>query len=743
MLIAGQHSDSVVINHGLNKESNFNVAVNGKAFRVLSDTLYQNKIGSIVREISSNARDSHIANGTPDVPFEIHLPNIYEPYFSVKDYGTGLSDDAIRTIYTTLFASTKDSSNDQVGAFGLGSKTPFSYTDAFNITSVFNNKKRVYSAYIQTEGSNAGIPAINLMVEEYTDEPNGLEVSLAVENKDINRFEKEVASQLKYFPIKPIIKNNSKFKFDNLKKYLISINGFNIIEHNDNDNHYVVKNITIIQGGVGYPLDLELITPHINNKGLNNFLGIVELYGADIHFNIGEIGVTPSRESISYDTTTINNIIKRFEHVFANLNSIFEEKLNSLKNNWERAIAMNDGGAIYSAFINDNKYGLTALDGNAIYSYNDVSKFIFDSEEKNNKNLFIFQRFTLKSHGEGYVFKEDSKNKNQRYIIPNAKTFVICIDHNCTFYKQRIRAWMMTLNNRTENVVYVISIKNETNISEDGVVSVTHNIIDSDIISKLSNKLGGVEIISCSSLPIPKKVTQVEDGEKVLKIRGPNSKYFRYAGNGDVGMISNYEKIYEKLSEKDSGYYFVLNDNKREIDISGEKLSLIRAAIHAGYISSDKFILIRKNDAGKMKNYPKWIDARIAIDEFITKYKSSKKMIRKLAYLDAMDDFHPDTHLFSEEIIKNINEPVIKRFLKLKNYNYGPNYEISFIRLIDSEYFSLIKSKFLAKFKAFSKKFEENYPLLYTISSRHFLLMTEDKQNAIKNAIINYIKNVN
>ena len=77
--------------------------MNSKAFRVLSDTLYQNKIGSIVREISCNALDGHIANGNRDVPFTIHMPDAFEPWFSVRDYGIGLSPDAMAEVFTKYF----------------------------------------------------------------------------------------------------------------------------------------------------------------------------------------------------------------------------------------------------------------------------------------------------------------------------------------------------------------------------------------------------------------------------------------------------------------------------------------------------------------------------------------------------------------------------------------------------------------------------------------------------------------
>ncbi len=114
----------------------FRIRNSAKAFNILSSGLYANKVRAIIRELSCNAVDSHVAAGKADVPFDVHLPNAIEPWFSIRDYGTGLSHDQVTNIYTTYFESTKTGSNDFIGALGLGSKSPFSYNDIFTVTNV-------------------------------------------------------------------------------------------------------------------------------------------------------------------------------------------------------------------------------------------------------------------------------------------------------------------------------------------------------------------------------------------------------------------------------------------------------------------------------------------------------------------------------------------------------------------------------------------------------------------------------
>jgi HSP90 family molecular chaperone len=157
----------------------FRIRNSAKAFNILSSGLYANKIRAIVRELSCNAVDSHVAAGRSETPFDIHLPNQLEPWFAIRDYGTGLSHEQVTNIYTTYFESTKTNSNDFIGALGLGSKSPFSYTDNFTVTAIKDGIKGIYSAFINAEG----VPSIAKMGEEETTEPSGVEVKFSVNDR--------------------------------------------------------------------------------------------------------------------------------------------------------------------------------------------------------------------------------------------------------------------------------------------------------------------------------------------------------------------------------------------------------------------------------------------------------------------------------------------------------------------------------------------------------------------------------
>ena len=68
------------------EQSNYTIEATAKAFSILADQLYSNKVRAVISELSTNAYDSHVDAGNGSKPFEVHLPSNMEPTFSVRDY---------------------------------------------------------------------------------------------------------------------------------------------------------------------------------------------------------------------------------------------------------------------------------------------------------------------------------------------------------------------------------------------------------------------------------------------------------------------------------------------------------------------------------------------------------------------------------------------------------------------------------------------------------------------------------
>ena len=230
---------------GAADQGEFHIKSSAKAFQILSSGLYSDKILAIVRELSCNAYDSHIENGNKDEPFEVQFPNALAPEFRIRDFGIGLDHEGVMDVYTTYFESTKQDSNDYIGALGLGSKSPFSYTKNFSITAIKDGVKRLYAAMINPKG----IPNIVLMDTTDTTEGNGLEVKFAVERQDFNKFADAGKKVYKWFGIVPDIKGN-RFTVEPQKMiHTKNIAGVDIRVHD-----YSMSGPMARQGVVVYPI---------------------------------------------------------------------------------------------------------------------------------------------------------------------------------------------------------------------------------------------------------------------------------------------------------------------------------------------------------------------------------------------------------------------------------------------------------------------------------------------------------
>ena len=299
----------------------FRIKESAKAFSILSSSLYQNPIRSIIRELGCNARDAHVAAKNPE-PWVLSLPSSLSPEFAVKDNGTGLSHEEVMQIYTTYFESTKTNSNDFVGALGLGSKSPFSYTDNFTVTSVKDGIKNIYSTFLTEEQ----IPSIVLLDSSNTNEPNGVEVRFSVKSGDFNTFRVEAIEALKFFDQKPKgYPNEVSNQFEN-------ING---IEHvaSTKKTYNSSASPLVIMGGVQYTFDTK-------NPAFEKYSTVINTshYHMLIRANIGDVDIQPSRESLTMTKKTIEYICSKFDEALKKIKDDIDAKINSEKIEWDRIV---------------------------------------------------------------------------------------------------------------------------------------------------------------------------------------------------------------------------------------------------------------------------------------------------------------------------------------------------------------------------------------------------------------------
>lgn len=363
-------------------------------FQMFSKNIYSNPIGSVVREITSNCFDSHVEAG---VNFPVLIKKTIDKetdtiYISFIDSGVGMSPQRIDEIFSVLFKSTKRSDNKQIGAFGLGSKTPLAYKrstghgegeydNSYFIITNSNNVKYFYQIY---EGSTC--PRITKLHEEYTTEHNGTEIRIPVLQKDVHSFMKEMVRQLYYF-------ENIIFEgFENETDYYTQ--QYSEILTN---SYTIVRGKTFLFRGTDYSGDMHVCLGRVAYPIDYNVLGLNSSdyrMPVGLKLEVGEIGITVSRETLDYSESTIKILKKKLEAAKNEIRELLAKQYNNIVTLEDYFNVKNNFGVLQ--FAN----GMTINVGKLIEQKEiDFSNFKYSfMKMPNDKQLFKFF-FDVKSYG--------------------------------------------------------------------------------------------------------------------------------------------------------------------------------------------------------------------------------------------------------------------------------------------------------------------------------------------------------
>lgn len=353
------------------EEQFFSIQDQGMIFDILRNKMYSNPIAAICREISCNARDAHREVGTPDKPVEIYLPNSLEKYFKVKDFGPGISPDRMSNIFIKYTASTKRDDNTQTGGFGLGAKTPFAYSDTFNIVTNYNGTQYNYACIID----ETKVGKLMSLHQSPTKEPNGTEILIPVKAVDFKTFADWTEISTRHWEVKPLIKGNQ-----------ISYPAFNKILEGKNwaiaSSSSYNREAKIIVDGIEYPLDLATLKTYADSKLIDSSRGNLYLY-----FGIGELTLSANREQVFLDKMTKEKISKRLGEVITEIKTNVDAKIDSFPNLWEANIFYRQ--ELNSAFSDLRFLGTLAWKGAVLhngYISLECSVFSFTKGKYNRKS---------------------------------------------------------------------------------------------------------------------------------------------------------------------------------------------------------------------------------------------------------------------------------------------------------------------------------------------------------------------
>ncbi len=279
-------------------------------FDVLRNKIYSDKIGAVCRQVLSNSIDANRQNKVQK-PAQVTLPTMYHKFIQFKDNGIGISPDRM-DLFTVYGQSTKRNDANQIGGFGCGSKTPFSYADQFFIqTTSFDktknsNVKRKYRAFIDQSKKGKMSDALQQVV---TKQETGTVIKVPVKDINFDQFKSHIIKLAKYAKIKPDVYQYSSVgtkTLINIQPIIYNLSGKDWgIQLNPDYNSYGNRSKLVINiSGVPYDYDFNNL---IDNQTLNMRKKmqdhVVTFYSRScsnivVNYNSGQIPVSISRQQI-------------------------------------------------------------------------------------------------------------------------------------------------------------------------------------------------------------------------------------------------------------------------------------------------------------------------------------------------------------------------------------------------------------------------------------------------------------
>lgn len=349
---------------GMLSTKQFSVKVDTHIMHVLSG-LYKNPVDAIVREYLSNMHDAWIAlkranSNASYQPCELHLPTVLSPVLVFKDYGIGMDFDTVWEVYTQYGNSTKGDNNEEVGGFGLGSKTAFCYNNGqqWSIESRWNGQLMTFSACIDANG----MPSLMHVGTVPTDERNGVTIRIPIKREDVSAVLSAAEKYVPYYPMDIVVVNGNK-EIDAVPNYVLTgknwgLSGCLITKPRPNSpNAHIspstirtsITGVHIVMGNVPYEVSINPYSKHHPDALLPNMRKVDgtlfgELAGnyIAIHVPVGTLDIVPSRDSLKYTERTnkaLMEIATEFKRDFANA---VNEYVRSAQTEWEATVRLQE-----------------------------------------------------------------------------------------------------------------------------------------------------------------------------------------------------------------------------------------------------------------------------------------------------------------------------------------------------------------------------------------------------------------
>ena len=449
-MIITQERKKVVQSHDFDS---VNCTIDAEDMRYVASLLrnnYSNTRLAVVREVTANALDANL-EANSDRQIEIKLPTKMNPTFAVRDFGGGLSQEDVFGLYSKYGKSTKRTSNNYIGAFGIGKFAPLSYGENFTCVSYNGGMKSSYNIFVNDDDDTK----IVRLFEEPSSEPTGLSIEVAVSDDDISKFQEVVQDFFRFFSA------DEMPKFIGVEEDFIKATEYVLKDDNDewfflkDDNNYYNRTAHVIMGRVSYPLDRGSMSVenYISDEGkvnlINQLLSESNFY---IRVPVGSVKLHHSRESLEYNKSTQKEICAQLLKASNSVQDIAKAKLADSEDLW-------DAKRNYAKVINALPYSIKRILENS-FEWKGVSieSPMFQVEYKMQDNIRIQESSKIYDSNSRNGFKVQTKATNRAYCQDKSMFLIHDIDSS---HGNNLRVRTLMNEDSDLEVVYIITPLNK------------------------------------------------------------------------------------------------------------------------------------------------------------------------------------------------------------------------------------------------------------------------------------------
>lgn len=328
-----------VESHGMLAQRQFTVNAGAHIMAVLSG-LYKNPIDAMVREYLTNMFDAYVAlereqPGAVITAPVLHLPSALDGNLTFRDFGIGMSMETVWNVYATYGASTKSNSNDEVGGFGLGSKTAFCYNGgaSWTIESRHEGMKHVFMAFIGEDS----VPNLTHVSSMPTNEHSGVTIAIPIRREDHRECIVAAQKYVPYFPMDITVEGATIPAI----QYILRDTRWGIRERTPTRTHTVTARV--IMGNVPYAIEQpETMVGKIADVNQYELREFILNNTFDLFVDIGAVDIVPSRDSMKYTDRTKAAILAAITILLQEIGTVTSKMLTVCDTEWEALTALRD-----------------------------------------------------------------------------------------------------------------------------------------------------------------------------------------------------------------------------------------------------------------------------------------------------------------------------------------------------------------------------------------------------------------